>query len=87
MFNCTAIPLHFHIVTATSQIFTISWGDLFSSLLISVCVICCRLSCHKCFRLVISHEFVAVKIWLQRCEQISSLAEATGDVARRVSKL
>jgi hypothetical protein len=36
LFNCTTIPLHFHVVPATTEAFIVSWDEIFYSLLVSI---------------------------------------------------
>jgi hypothetical protein len=69
-FNCTVIPLHFHIVPAITEAFIISLNEVFYSLLISVRVLCYQPSCHNCFQLAISFKYMSDKNLIQHWKQL-----------------
>jgi hypothetical protein len=68
--SCTAVPLLSHIVSATTETFTVSWKALFCFLLLEIRVPCYLPSCRNCFYLAIIFKFVTAKILHQRWKQI-----------------
>jgi hypothetical protein len=65
IFNCTAIPLHFHIVTATIQTPIISRDAVLSFLLTKVHVFCYQPSWHNYLHFAILFKFMAARILLR----------------------
>jgi len=57
-FNCTAIPLLFHTVSATTDALITSQDELLSSVLTQVCVLHYQPLCHNCFHLAIIFKLI-----------------------------
>ena len=61
-FNCTAIPLLFHTVSAAKDALITSQDELLSSVLTHVCFLHYHPLCHNCFHLAIIFKLMTPKI-------------------------
>jgi len=71
-FNCTATPLLFHALFATTGTFISSQDELPSSMLMKVCVLWYQSRCLNYLQIAGNFKYVAAKIWLQRRKEMNA---------------